>query len=337
MGVTIKDVAKLAGTSTATVSKVLNDSYSISEATKERVHQAMEQLNYHPNQRARNFARQNSNTVAFVTTLGKDASFKNPHMFEMLCGIEEQLSSKGYSFIVKGLEAEDVAAYVKEAFETKLADGFIIHAAVSTPELSKLISEMEIPHLVIGAPIFDNNFCWIDVDNTQAGRAAAKYLISLGYKSFGFLGGNSEDVISVHRMNGVMDALKEFKHPLLKEHIRLGQSDTKTAYEMTKSLLKEDKRPQAIICANNYLAYGCVKALKEKGIKIPEEIGVIAFDDFPFSKVLEPRLTVVSIDVFEIGKEAGKLILTKIKTPNLHLQSYVTFPVIISRESTREK
>ena len=99
MGVTIKDVAKLAGTSTATVSKVLNDSYSISEATRKKVQQAMVELNYHPNQRARNFARQNSNTVAFVTTLGKDASFKNPHMFEMLCGIEEKLSAKGYSFI----------------------------------------------------------------------------------------------------------------------------------------------------------------------------------------------------------------------------------------------
>ncbi len=334
MGVTIKDVAKLAGTSTATVSKVLNGSYSISEDTKKRIHKAMEELNYHPNQRARNFARQNCNTVALVTTMGKDASFQNPHMFEMMCGMEEILSKKGYSFIVKGLTAEESTEYVKNAFETKMADGFIIHASVITPKLNELITKLEIPHLVIGMPSFDNNFCWIDVDNTQAGRAAAKYLISQGYRSFGFLGGPKSDIISVHRMEGVVEALKEFKHPLSKEYIRLGKSDTKTSYEMTMSLLKEEKRPQAIICANNYLAYGCVKALKENGIKIPKDIAVIAFDDFPFSKVLEPRLSVVSIDVFEIGREAGKLILQKIKTPNLHFQSYVTFPVIIAREST---
>ncbi len=337
MGVTIKDVAKLAGTSTATVSKVLNGSYSISEETTEKIKKAMEQLDYHPNARARNFACKQSKTVAFITFLGRDMSFQNPHMFEMMSGIEGMLSKKGYSFIVKGLNANESADYVKNAFETKMADGFIIHASVITPELNELICAMDIPHLVIGYPSFDNNFCWIDVDNIQAGRVAAKYLISLGYRSFAFLGGPKEDEISMHRLKGVEETLKEFKHPLAEDSIKLGLSETQSGYKMTSLILKEKKIPQAIICANNYLAYGCVEALHEKGIKIPDDIGVLAFDDFPFSKVLKPKLSVVSIDVYEIGQEAGKLILQKINTPNLHFQSYVTFPVIIQRESTLDE
>lgn len=103
---------------------------------------------------------------------------------------------------------------------------------------------------------------------------------------------------------------------------------------MTMQLLDSRKRPDAVICANNYIAYGCVSALHDRGILIPEEIRMITFDDFPFSKILRPMLSVVDIDVYDMGMQAGKYILQKIRKPNMYIQSHITIPSLIVRDST---
>jgi len=336
MSVTIKDVAREAGTSVATVSKVMHGSSSISKETTDRVELVMKKLNYHPNQRARNFASQSNKTIAFVTGISRNAGFQNPHMFEMMCGMEDKLSDKGYGFLVKGLTKDGVCEYVKNAFETKYVDGFVIHASVITPQLSELVSAMDIPHLVIGIPEFENNFCWIDVDNRHAGQVAAKHLLTVGYRTVGFIGGTEVDKISMHRLEGVKSVLREHEVLLPSNYVQYGNSDAEDGYAMTEQILKGSNRPEAIICANNYLAYGCVKALQDKNIKIPDEIGVITFDDYPFSQLLNPKLTVVNIDVYDMGQEAGSMIIQKIKKPNLHIQSYITYPQVIERESTKK-
>ena len=180
MAVTIKDVAKAAGVSTATVSKVMNGSYSISRETVDRVNRVMQELDYHPNLRARNFVKQSTKTIVFVTTLGKNAGFSNPHMFEIICGMEHMLSEKGYSLVVKHISVAQATEYVHRTAEAKSADGFVIHASVVSRELDELIFREEIPHLVIGNPNFNSHFCWIDIDNRLAGELAAKHLLERG-------------------------------------------------------------------------------------------------------------------------------------------------------------
>ena len=165
MAATIKDVAKLAGTSTATVSKVMNGSYSISQKTIDQVHKAMEELNYHPNLRARNFARQSTRQVLFLTTLGENAGFSNPHMFEILSGLECTLGRKGYLLGVKNISKEEAPGFVKEVFDSKMVDGVVIHASVISKKLDEMIRYKEIPHIVLGMPNFSSHFCWLDIDN----------------------------------------------------------------------------------------------------------------------------------------------------------------------------
>ena len=137
MAVTIKDVAKLANTSTATVSKVMNGSYSISEQTAQRVREAMEQLHYLPNQRARNFANQSTQMIIFVTSLGENMGFSNPHMFEIMCGLENTLTNKGYSLMVKSVSQKKVCEFIRDTFERQQTDGFVIHASVLSKELDE--------------------------------------------------------------------------------------------------------------------------------------------------------------------------------------------------------
>lgn len=337
MSVTIKDVAKAANTSTATVSKVLNGSYSISQETADRVRKVMEELKYHPNQKARNLARLTNKTVVFVAELGKGAAFSNPHMFEMISGIESYLSEKGYLLQIRSISKNEVADFTKECFEIKAADGFIFHASVLTDELEQIVYENEIPHLVIGMPSGNTRFCWIDTDNKYAGVTATKYLLECGYRSVAFIGGTEDDKISQHRLEGVLSVLSEHEVLVPRAYIQQGASAVDSGYQMTKEILKGKNRPGAIICANNYLAYGCVKALNDSKIKIPDEIGVITFDDFPFSQIVKPALTVVNIDVYDIGHEAGRLIIRKIRKPEFHIQSYITYPTIIPRDSLKSR
>lgn len=337
MAATIKDVAKLAGTSTATVSKVMNGSYSISKETIERVEQAMKELNYHPNMRARNFVKQSTGLVIFVTSLGKDAGFSNPHMFEMMSGLEAALTEKEYALCVKSLSAKEACTYVKYVIDTKMADGLVIHASVISQELDSLIETHKIPHIVIGMPDFPNHFCWIDIDNRLAGEMAAKYLLECGYRSLAFIGGREEDKISMHRLNGVLSVLSEHDVLTPKGYVQQGESLCDSGYAMMEEVLQQKEQPDAIICANNYIAYGCVNALHDRGIAIPKQMGVITFDEYPFSRILKPMLTVVNIDVYDMGFQTGKYILMKIKKPNLHVQSYITLPSLIVRDSTKKK
>lgn len=334
MTVTIKDVAKAAGVSTATVSKVMNGSYSISQETVDRVNRVMQEMDYHPNLRARNFVKQSTKTIVFVTTLGKNAGFSNPHMFEIICGMEHMLSEKAYSLVVKHISVAEATEYVHRTADAKSADGFVIHASVVSRELDELIFREEIPHLVIGNPNFNSHFCWIDIDNRLAGELAAKHLLEQGCQSLAFIGGKEIDKISMHRLEGVLSVLNDHDVLVPGDYVQRGESLCDSGYEMTAEVLKKSARPDGIICANNYIAYGCVNALQDHGVAIPKEIRVITFDDYPFSQILKPRLTVVNIDVFDMGAQAGKYILQKIRKPNLYAQSYITIPSVIRREST---
>lgn len=220
MGATIKDVAKLAGTSTATVSKVMNGSYSISQETADKVRKAMEELDYHPNLRAKNFARQSARTIIFVAELGKGTGFANPQMFEILCGLEEVLAQKDYTLVVRNIAAGDCAEFIRNAADTKQADGFVIHASVISQALDELLFTHEIPHIVIGNPNFNSHFCWLDIDNRLAGELAAKHLLKRGCQSVAFIGGKPEDQISARRLDGVLTVLKEHDVLLPREYVK---------------------------------------------------------------------------------------------------------------------
>lgn len=231
MAVTIKDVAKAAGTSTATVSKVMNGSYTISKATADRVNQVMKELNYRPNQRARNFAKQATRSVLYLTTLGENAGFSNPHMFEIMCGLEHALSQKGYLLSVRNISPKEACEYVQEAADSKLADGVVMHASVISRELDEVVAARQIPHIVIGMPDFQNHFCWIDIDNRLAGEMAAQYLLQCGYQQLAFVGGTDVDKISGHRLEGVLSVLHEYDVIVPREHLQYGESDCDSGYE----------------------------------------------------------------------------------------------------------
>lgn len=334
MAVTIKEVAKAANVSVSTVSKVINGHYSISEETAQRVRQVMEQLNYYPSASAQNFAKGATRAVAILTDLSPDIAFRNPHIFEIIAGLEEVLEGKGYHLILKGVDESSAYEVARELISRRSVDGLAVHVSMMTHPLAGLLTKIHFPHIVLGAPTFQSQVCWIDNNNIYSGCVAGQYLLSAGYRRIAFLGGQYYDLGSVARLQGVRQALEDGGFPMEEQFIRQGESTREDGYHMTQNLLREKNRPDAIVCANNTLALGCVHALQNARLQIPEDIGVMAFDDYPFSQLIDPPLTVVDINVRDMGKQAAKFLLEIMRHPNMQVQTYVTTSNLIEREST---
>lgn len=335
MGVTIKDVAEAAGVSISTVSKVLNGHYSISEKTAERVRGIMREMNYYPNANAQSFASGSNHTVVLLANLSPNAAFRNPHMFEIIAGLEEALCRRGYRLILRSADATSACGIAEEIISRRSADAIAIHVGVMSHPLAAVLTRLQFPHIVLGAPDFESQVCWIDNSNTYSGAVAAGYLLSRGYRRLAFIGGRSYDLGSALRLQGVKQGLANGGERLEDQYIWLGESTRADGFRMTEGLLNQKQLPDAIICANNYIALGCVDAVLKREMRIPKDMGIMAFDDYPFSQIMEPPLTVVDINVRDMGAQAAKFLTDIIRHPNMQIQTYITTSNVIARGSTR--
>lgn len=336
MSVTIKDIAKQAGVSIATVSKVINNKPSISEATRQHVFKIIKELNYLPNAQASNFARKRSENIIFIAVTENHTAFHNPHMFEILCGAQKEVWGKKYLFSFIG--APDKEAALREAEQIigrKAADGLLIHGSATSRPLADLLTGTEFPHVIIGRPPFSNSACWIDINNHVSGEMATKYLIGCGYSKIAFIGGPENDEISKHRLKGYMFTMRMKGFPVPDSFIKYGTYSRKSGFDMMEELLHGNCIPDAVICEYNQIAIGAADAITKHGMTIPDHIGIISFDDYPLSQLVNPPLTVVDIDVHELGRQAASILLKKIKNPVLQVQSFTTLPSLIVRSSTR--
>ena len=334
MGVTIKDVAKAAGVSISTVSKVLNGHYSISEETQGRVRQVIQELNYYPSASAQSFAKGATRSVIVLADLGPNAAFSNPHMFEIVAGLEETLRARNYRLTLCGAEPSTACEMAEEFISRRSADALAVHVSVMTHQMAALLVRAHFPHIVLGLPNFDSQVCWIDINNIYSGVIAAAHLAGEGYRRIAFLGGQDYDRISAHRLEGVRQGLESAGLSLDNQYIWQGDSTWADGRRMTHKLLSREPLPDAVVCANNYIALGCVSAIRERGLEIPKQIAVMTFDDHPFAQIIEPPLTVVDIDVRGMGSQAGRFLLDMIRHPNTQIQTYVTTSNLMVRQST---
>lgn len=335
MKVTISQVAEAAGVSVSTVSKVMSGHYSISEKTADRVRKVMEELNYYPNASAQSFASGDTKTVVLLAEMAMNTAFQSPHIFEIIAGLEEALWKRGYRLVLHGADGTSACALAKEIISRRSADGIAVHVGLMSHPLAALLTQLRFPHIILGAPDFDSQVCWIDNNNTYSGTVAASYLVSRGYRNLAFIGGKSYDLGSTHRLRGVQQGLQGHGLSLEERNIWLGDSTRWSGYRMTGSLLNQKPLPDAVICANNYIALGCVDAIREQGLRIPRDIGVMTFDNYPFSQIIEPQLTVVDINVRDMGAQAGKFLVSMIRHPNTQIQTYITTSSVIPRQSTK--
>lgn len=335
MSVTIKDVAKAAGVSTATVSKVMNGKPSISDETAERVRNIIEELHYQPNLRAQNFATRQTHTIVFATELVRNCAFEKPHMFEIMVGLQHVLAAKHYELHLVHVTRENCMDVLGSMIARKSVDGLVLHISIVTKELEYVILRENFPHIVLGCPEYKTQLCWIDNNNVLSGEMACSYLHRQGYRRMAFIGGQKADVGSALRLQGYRNILEQRHMKYRAEYVLSGFSTVESGARMMETLLRLEQRPDSVICANNYLAVGAMNALRDFNIAVPKEMGLITFDAYPFSRITEPKMTTVDIDVYDMGKQAGEIILRKIRKPNLQMQSFTTLASLIVNGSTK--
>ena len=207
MSITIKDVAREAGVSVSTVSKVINGHYSISEATAARVRETMRALGYYPNASAQSFARGATRRVVLLTDLYRNIAFENPHMFEIIAGAEETLRRRGYTLELRGTDKTDAGEAARDVIARRGADAIMAHVSVMSHELAALLTEKRFPHMILGVPGFASQVCWVDINHVYAGVLAAEHLHRRGCRRAAFIGGRDYDLSSTNRLEGVRRGL----------------------------------------------------------------------------------------------------------------------------------
>lgn len=335
MAVTISDVAKEAGVSTSTVSKVLNHWSSISPETYEKVNKAIEKLHYTPNARAVSFAKGCTNNILFLSDFAKEQAYSNPHMFDILCGARKKLAENGYSLMLTDIPTKvSPEDFVASLISQRAADGIIIHGSAYSSKLDAVLLDTQFPHILIGHPGPASRLCWIDTNNGLAGSFAAKHMIECGYDTPAFIGSGKNDHISAQRLNGFIGGMYEYGYRIPDCHIGYTDSTIESSYEAAKTMLQSETPPRAIVCENNTIALGVISAIHDAGLKLPSEIAFVTFDTYPYSVLLKPTPTIIDIDVYDLGMQAAVMLQHKIENPSLLLQSYATLPVLKRGKTT---
>lgn len=334
MAVSIRDVAKAAGVSISTVSKVIHDAPTISDKTKARVKKIMNDLNYYPNIIARSFAQQSAYTIGLIISLQREDAFINPYIYEILGGIEEVAQKLGYSLslINMGTLLKDPTE-LERLIVQKRVDGLLVHLTGFTQTLFDVIEKNHFPSVFIGQPPKSKEACWVDIDNNRAGELAALHLISKGAKKIAFLGQNIHSNLTNRRYLGYEKALKEKGLVLSEQWVKDAGNDFTLIPELTKSLMTSDDRPDGLVINSNFTAFSALKSLQKMAVNIPQELKLITFDNYPFAPYTTPSLSVVDIDVFELGVQSCNLLLENLKH-GMRPQHKILSPSIIEREST---
>lgn len=332
MTVTIKDVAKAAGVSTATVSRVVNGSTLITPDTSEKVRKVMLNMEYFPNSIARSFAHQSTYTVALVVDIDNTDAFNNPFFYQIQYGIEKVLSSRSYYLMIANEKTmiSHETALNKLIFE-KRVDGIILPASLLKKNLVKRMEKDRFPFIIIGEPEEGFNINWVDINNKMAGEIATNHLIKSGFKKIAFISGSLKDLFNKNRLNGFMEAMKKSNINVFQDLLIEGGSTKEDGYRIMNALMESKNKPDAVVVTNNICAFGALTAIREKGCKVPEEMGLISFDSYPVAEFSEPNMTTVDIDVFDLGVQAATMLLKEIEMPSANAQHSLLSVKLIAR------
>lgn len=338
MTVTIKDIAKRVGVSPSTVSRVANGSTAISEETRQKILEAMEEMNYHPNSLARNFATGSTSTIGLVIDAEEENTFSNAFFNRSVFAIEAVAQANGYNLLITNNREDKNRTAVKSLVLENKVDGIILPSSSVTTKLINLLIDEDFPFLVLGEPeIEKDRISWVDVNNFAGSEMAVKHLAGMGYRRIAFVFENLNTVFAKNRLAGYQEGLKKESLPCMAEFILTCNENNKDLETKLNKIMTKDEKPDAFICSNNVIAFQVLKFLKGRKIVVPDEVGVVTFDNYPFAEYMDPPLTAVDVDTYTLGEQAANNLLSKIKRADGGNQQTVISTKLILRQSSQRR
>jgi LacI family transcriptional regulator len=329
---TIHDIARELKISASTVSRALNDNPRISLKTKEKIKAVADSLGYRPNTLASNLRNKKSNTIGIVVPL------INRHFFSsVISGAEDVAYKAGYTVVIS--QSNDLAAkeinIVQSMFSNRV-DGLIISIAMQTDtfEHLKLFRKKHIPLVFFDRAVPEIETDKIVVDDFAGGYRVTQHLIDQGYKRIGHLAGPQNLMTYYDRKNGYMEALRKNDIPYDESLVIINTLTSNEGVTAIQQLMDLPHPPDAVFCGNDTTALSVMIYLRDKGIRIPEDIGIVGFSNEPFSKVVSPSISTIAQPGFIMGQKAAELIIRKIENKERTYQT-ITLPTeLIIRESS---
>lgn len=328
-GASIKQVADHAGVSIATVSRAFADPQAVSEELRLRVQEAARLLSYRPSRAARTLRAGTSQAVGVVIP-----DLQNPFFTTVVRGIDAVLQRAGYTLLLAS--SDDDLARERNILQTLRADG--VAGIILVPLNAARNSYRELLGPPVHVVAIDRSPSslradLVTVDNVQGTRLGVAHLVALGHREVALLGGPSRHSTAREREQGYEDALRAAGLPVRPDLVYRGDFRERGGYEGIQALMALPRRPTAVFVANNLMTLGAFRALHEAGIRIPEEIALVGFDDMPWATSLNPPLTAVSQPSQEIGSSAADLLLDRIARPDRAIRHLILETTLVVRAS----
>lgn len=329
MKVSIFDVAKKSGLSVVTVSRVLNGSGSVRANNRQKVLDAIKELDYRPNAAARSLASGKTGIIGLIVTSLRDSFFES-----VVQELNEVLALQGYYLAIsisKDISPDGTHYLIQE----DRVDGMILLSPVEEDHYVLELKRRGIPYVLIDNQNPDNDAYSVTIDNFKGGYEATSHLLALGHTSIAHLCGQEMFRSTQERRNGFLQALQE--KGLTPFEVVHGKFDIGMGYDTCKRWLKEGKLPTAVFTGDDNIALGVINALVEAGIQVPEQVAVIGYDDYHIASRLHPYLTTIRQPSDKIGQAAAEMLLNRISGKMKRGAGVKINPELIERESTTSK
>lgn len=331
MPVSIKDVAKEANVSIATVSRVLNNIDVVNEDTKEKVLAAVDKLGYMPNIVARSLKTQKSRTIGIIIP-----DISNEFYPEVVRGAEDASNIYNYNIILcnTDLDTEKETSYLR-VLKEKMVDGIIYMSNSLSEPLLKLLNDLQLPAVLVETVDKDGKLPSVAIDNVKAAFDATEYLIEKGNKRIAYIGSESEKRnASALRYTGYVNALEKYGMDVDEKLIHLGGLKTSDGYNGIKEILSRGKI-DALFCVSDVAAMGAINALRESGLRVPEDVDVIGFNDISMAATFYPKLTTIAQPMYDMGAAGMRMLIKIINGESLEQDKFILSYELVKRESCK--
>lgn len=336
--VTSKDVAEKVGVSRTTVSLVLNNvkGIQISSETRQKVIDAAKELGYVPDAAAQALASRRTKAIGLVLTRTQHHIATDAFLPKIISGLLTTAKKNNIRILIDWVETEHQESAYFELARAKRIDGMIL----STPRLNdkalKALESVDIPTVMMGS-ITDSKLPFVDVDNTKAAEKATSYLLGLGHRKIACISNAPPEYTATpERIGGYKNALSQLDVPINENLIRYADFDPESGYECMKSLLRSGENFTAAFVASDNVAIGAKAAIREAGMRIPDDISLIGFDDIPWAQYSDPPLTTIKLPAEAVAQSACTLLLELIQDGNQIKQQKINLDTeLIIRKSCK--
>ena len=333
---TLEDIAQRSGVSRSTVSRVINDHPNVSKKVRTRVKEIINKTGYQPHAAARALVSKRSWTCGLILPRTINSFFTDPYYPCLIQGIAQECSKQNYTFSLFLMgDEEDEDKMFRRISRRGFMDGILFQSDQIGDSLIDRLVRSEIPLVVLGRPIHNGKISFVDVNNIESVENAVEYLISLGNKKIGTITGPLNTTVGIDRKKGFENAIKKHGMDCNDSLITEGNFTEASGYEGMRKLLKS--KPDAVFTASDQMALGAIRAIKEVGLKVPEDISIIGYDDFPLPFPSKPALSTIRQPIGNFGSEAIKVLIDIIENGLEPARNIILKSELVIRESTIQR